>query len=243
MRNIKLTLEYDGTDFHGWQIQPGCRTIQGSLEQAICSVTQSPVRVIGAGRTDAGVHALGQVCNFFTNSTLSPETLLRAINALLPDDILVREAESVHEEFHARFKAIRRIYRYVITQKRRAVERNYMWYYPQPLNINAMQRAAEYMLGEHDCRAFGCTGSEERTTLCTILSARWESRGERLHFIIESNRFLRKMVRTIVGTLIAVGMGNESPESIQNIINAKDRRHAGFTAPACGLFLESVHYS
>ena len=242
MRNIKLTLEYDGTDFCGWQIQPDCRTVQGVLESAVAQITRTPAKVIGAGRTDAGVHALGQVCNFITNSALSEEELFGSLNGVLPVDAVVRRIEQVDGDFHSRYKALRRIYRYVITSTRRAVERRYMYYCPHTLDVGEMQKAAEYLLGEHDCSSFESTGSDQDNPLCDIFRVQWESRGDRLHFVIEANRFLRKMVRSIVGTLLQIGLGKYSSERFKEILESKDRSLAGDTIPPHGLFLESVGY-
>lgn len=242
MRNLKLTLEYDGTDFEGWQIQPDARTVQEVLEEAISIITRNKTRVIGAGRTDAGVHAIGQVCNFLTESPLSIEKILKSLNGVLPGDVFVKSIEPVDNNFNARFQAKKRVYRYIITQQRRAIDRRYMWYCPHPLNIPKMKEASEFLCGEHDCKSFGCSGSNEKNTLCSIEYARWEEQGNQLHFIIASNRFLRKMVRSIIGTLIEVGKEKRSIEDFNKILEAKDRRCAGNTVPPCGLFLEAVHY-
>lgn len=242
MQNLKLTVEYDGTDFKGWQIQPDKRTVQEVLEEAITKITGHTTRVIGAGRTDAGVHASGQVCNFLTESSLSFDKMLRSLNGILPKDVVVRNIELVDDNFNARFQAKKRVYRYIVTQRRRAINQRYMWYYPHPLNIMKMKEASECLSGEHDCKSFGCSGSDEKSTLCLIEYARWEEQGDQLHFIIASNRFLRKMVRSLVGTLIEVGKEKCSVEGFRKIIEAKDRRCGGNTVPPCGLFLEVVYY-
>ncbi len=242
MRNIKMILEYDGTEFCGWQIQPEERTVQGCIEDALLRITRKKVAVTGSGRTDAGVHALGQVCNCFTDTQLSNDELHRALNGVLPGDIAVKMVEDAADDFHARFRAVRRVYRYVIVGRKGALNRRFVWFYPYPLEVEALQSAARLLEGKHDCSAFQSTGSDEENPVCDIFGARWERRGETLNFVIEANRYLRKMVRTIVGTMVDIGRGKMPPADFEEILYSRDRAKAGATAPARGLFLEAVYY-
>lgn len=242
MRTIRLTLEYDGTDFQGWQIQKDARTVQGELEKALHTLLKEEVRVVGAGRTDAGVHALGQVAHFRTQHTIPTEGLRKGLNALLPDDVVVLSAEEAPADFHARFSATGREYRYVIARRRRAVGRQYAYYWEGPLDLSAMQRAAEFILGERDFRAFCQAGAEVNHHRCEVRRAQWIDHGEELWFEIEANRFLHNMVRILVGTMLEIGRGFWPPEKMVELLQTGDRTQAGRTVPPHGLFLVAVRY-
>lgn len=245
MQNFKLTLEYDGTAYRGWQRQAEGPTIQAEIERALGRLTGAPVTVIGAGRTDAGVHALGQTAHFHSPTRLSPETLRRGLNALLPEDIAVRECLPVPATFHARYDARGKRYRYRILHRdvRSALERNRSWFLDRPLDLEAMRRAAAHLVGRRDFKSFESSGSPRAHTVRTVTAAEWHI-GEDgiLGFEIEADGFLRGMVRNVVGTLAAVGQGRLSPGDIPRILEARDRRCAAACAPARGLFLVRVIY-
>jgi tRNA pseudouridine38-40 synthase len=245
VRNIKLTIEYDGTDFHGWQIQPGLETIQGVIKERIAQITQGEVNLIGAGRTDAGVHALGQVANFQTESTIDLGALQRGLNSLLAPDIVIKEIEEVEEGFHARFSARSKRYEYHILNRSypSALLRAYAWFIPHKLDLTSMESCGRLLIGSHDFSSFRASGDESRHSIREIIRLEIERRqGDLIVIVIEANAFLREMVRSIVGTLIDVGRGKTSLEEFQEIFEAKDRRKAGMTAPAQGLFLKEVKY-
>jgi len=255
MRKIKLTLQYDGTDYSGWQIQKNGATIQGLLEDAIFSVTDERSKVIGSGRTDAGVHALEQVAVFETASILSPDVFLQALNANLPRDIGITACEECPEDFHPRYRAKGKKYSYIISNKMPAPVflNKYSWELGFQLNIKAMREASKYLIGRHDFSSFqasGCSAKHPVRELSNITISDLPS----LEFItfridtpiikisIAGSAFLRHMVRNIVGTLVDIGKGKYPPEKIEEILGSMDRRNAGPTAPACGLFLEKISY-
>jgi tRNA pseudouridine38-40 synthase len=249
MRTLKLTLAYDGSDFAGWQTQQGCRTVQATLEETIEKITGARPATLASGRTDAGVHALGQVVSFRTESRLPAEVLRRALNAELPRSMAVLDAADVHDGFHATHDALRKCYRYVIHNGpvRDVFARRYVWHFAQgKLDVEAMQRASSALLGEHDFSSFETTGAPRKTSIRTVHDLRIErGRGEREHFVtleIEANGFLYNMVRTIVGTLVDVGRGARPESWPGEVLQALDRRRAGRTAPPQGLFLVSVEY-
>src|SRR5512139_2198420 len=247
MANFKLTLEYDGTTYSGWQRQAAHRSIQAEVERAVAAMTQNPATVLGAGRTDAGVHALGQVANFHAETRLTPQVFLKGLNSLLPPDIAVRACDRVPQGFHARFDARSKVYRYHILNRedRGAVGRQYAWFIHRPLDAEAMRAAARTLVGRHDFKAFESTGSPRAHTVRTITRAEWEvdAAERRLRFTVEADGFLRCMVRNIVGTLVAVGLGRTDPAEVEKILLSRDRRRAGATAPPQGLFLVSVEYN
>ncbi|MFQ5676508.1 MAG: tRNA pseudouridine(38-40) synthase TruA [bacterium] len=242
MRNIKLVLEYDGTDFCGWQVQPDKRTVQGVLQDATRDLFQESVKIIGAGRTDAGVHALAQVANFETSSVLTLNAINQGLNTYLPSDVRVVKAEEVADKFHSRFDAVRRTYRYVISKRPRAIERQYGWFCKYKLKVTRLKEASEFLLGSHVFEAFSKISEDENHYLCDVESASWRETEENLIFAITANRFLHKMVRIIVGTLVDVGRGKLSPADVREILDSGDRKRAGFAAPPQGLFLVSVDY-
>ena len=242
MRTIKLVLEYDGTDFSGWQFQTNGRSVQGVLEQALNTLLQEPTRVIGAGRTDAGVHARGQVCHFTTGNAMEARAMFGGMNALLPNDVVVRAVEDVEADFHARFRARERTYRYHITQVPAAIERHTRWYVGHPLDVEAMQRCAESLCGEHDFQSFCKSDTSVKNFRCTVTGAAWRKSGNDVVFEISANRFLYGMVRALVGTMVDVGRGHKSENDFSEILSSKDRARASSAAPPGGLVLESVTY-
>jgi tRNA pseudouridine38-40 synthase len=245
---FKLTLAYDGTAYGGWQVQPNARTIQAELETAFATIVGAPVRTVASGRTDAGVHALGQVVSVDCDTRLDLETLCRALNANLPRDIAVLAVEFAAPGFHAIRDAVRKRYRYVIQDgpPRDVFLRAYSWQLPQPLDVPAMQRAAEPLVGTHDFASFETSGSERVTSVRTILDLPVQRRAgamrDQILIEVEADGFLYNMVRNIVGTLVEVGRGKQPPDWVAEVLAAKDRTRAGMTAPPHGLFLVHVHY-
>ncbi len=244
MRPFKLILEYEGTAYHGWQVQPGLLTIQGLLQEALARIVGAPVPVTGAGRTDAGVHALGQVASFRADTRLDLPTLRRALNASLPRDIVVRQAAEVPPEFDARRSAQSKIYRYSILCRDHpsAFLGRHSLYVPHSLEFAAMARAAELVVGTHDFSAFRAGTCTAATPVRTVLRAAWRQDGDLWHFEITANAFLQHMVRILVGTLLEVGRGKRPPSHVAEVLVTKDRRRAGKTAPPHGLCLVEVHY-
>jgi len=249
MRNIKLLLEYDGTNFVGWQTQENGRSVQEEITKVLSQVLQEPINLIGAGRTDSGVHARGQVANFRSNSTLVTKSILSALNGMLPDDISVRSAVEVHENFHARYDARGRVYRYYISQRPLAIGRQYHWHVKQALDLDVMNALGSEILGEHDFESFCKSVAELDNCRCTVSESKWEkiqpaSSGGNGTLVYEicANRFLHGMVRSLVGTMVDIGRGSTPASAFQDIMSAKDRRKAGMTAPPHGLFLEEVRY-
>ncbi len=242
MRNIKLVLEYDGTSYVGWQRQANGKSIQGEIEDVLFKVLQEKVDLIGAGRTDAGVHARGQVANFRTDTKLDLEAIRGALNGLLPDDIILRELQEAPLDFHARFNAKERFYSYFITLKPSAFQMNYSWHIKYRLNVTLMKRAADLILGTHDFESFCKADSEVDHYRCTVSVSCWSQEDSTLTYKIRANRFLHNMVRALVGTMVDVGRGYLPFDDFPKIVERKDRKEAGVTAPAKGLFLESVIY-
>ncbi len=242
MRTLRLVLEYDGTDFVGWQSQKSGRTVQDALEQALHTLLKEPVRLIGSGRTDAGTHALGQIAHFQTDAALPTHQLLRSLNGLLPPDIAVRTADEVAADFHARYSATRKRYRYRIHQGKAAVNRTQVWTYYPALSLTPMAAAARSLCGEHSYGAFCKQDPIPEHLTCHVFDAVWTQRGTELVFEIEANRFLRHMVRILVGTMVEIGRGTRPPEAIVELLASGDRSAAGATAPARGLCLLWVAY-
>lgn len=244
MRNIKLLLSYDGTEFHGWQTQPGLRTVQETLEQAIAAITGEKIVANASGRTDTGVHALGQVVNFRSETRHSPQVLLRAINAHLPADVIVREAADMDETFDACRDAKRKLYRYVLHDGPvpDVFLRRYACHVPYRLDVEAMQQAAEPLRGQHDFHSFETEWPNRQSSVRTITHLSVTRAGELIWIDVEADGFLYNMVRAIAGTLINVGRGHWPASQVAAILKAADRRQAGPTAPAHGLFLVRVTY-
>lgn len=244
MRNIKLTLEYDGTNYLGWQKQKVGITIQGTLEEAIKVLTKEEVEVTGSSRTDAGVHAKGFVANFKTNSKIPSEKFREAINHKLPEDIVILKSEEVEEEFHARYNAMGKTYSYSILNRDvpSAIDRNYLYHVKRRLDVESMKEACQYFIGTHDFSAFKTSGSSVKTTVRTIKELYIEDNDDIIKIYVTGDGFLYNMVRIIVGTLIMVGSNKIKPLEIKNIIASKEREKAGICVPANGLVLEKVYY-
>ncbi len=248
MPNIRLTIEYDGTAYSGWQRQASVPTVQGAIESAIARIGQEAVAVNGAGRTDAGVHALAQVANFHTHRALDPSAWQRALNAVLPDDIAVVAAERADESFHARFSARGKQYRYTVMNRPfpSPLWQRFSWHIARPLHAPRMRRAAAGLIGVHDFRAFRAADPSHRPTdhtTCRLTQCTIRQSGDLITFELTSDRFLKYMVRTIVGTLIEVGLGARGPDEVALILEGQDRRQAGRTAPPHGLTLVAVEYA
>jgi tRNA pseudouridine38-40 synthase len=247
-RTLKLTLAYDGTDFAGWQIQPAARTVQGTVQSILARITGEPVKLVGSGRTDAGVHALGQVASFETSSAHACGVFYRALNADLPDDITVVSVDEAPAGFHARGSARRKRYRYVIHDSgvHDVFARRYCWQLPYALDERAMQRAAESILGTHDFSSFETAGSERESSVRTVfavdVSRSLADRPFEVHLEIEADGFLYNMVRAIAGTLVQVGRGARPEQWVGEALAARSRSAAGPTAPPQGLFLLWVRY-
>jgi tRNA pseudouridine38-40 synthase len=245
MRNVKLVIEYDGTHYLGWQVQATGPTIQGVIEEKLKRITGEGIHLIGSGRTDAGVHAFKQVAHFRTQSRLDVGAIQRALNSLLPPDIVIQKVEEAAEDFHSRKEAKSKIYEYRILNREvpSAFHYRYAWHIPQRLDLKGMKKAALSLIGEHDFASFRSVGTPTRSSIRKVIRAEWRrSRDGLLLFEIEANGFLKQMVRALVGTLVEVGRGKIREEDFQSIIAAKDRKVAGPTAPARGLFLKEVKY-
>ncbi len=245
MRNIKLLIEYDGTNYLGWQVQPKGPTIQGILEEKLGLLTGETIQLFGSGRTDSGVHALGQVAHFKTRSQMDIRSMQRALNSLLPRDIVIKEIEEAEDGFHARKHSKGKVYEYRILNRnlRSAFHRGYIWHITQKLDLMEMKKATQRLIGEHDFSAFRTVGSPTRTAVRKVIRAEWKrGRDSLIRFEIEANGFLKQMVRGIVGTLVEVGRGKINAAEFQKILDSKDRKKAGPTAPARGLFLKEVKY-
>ena len=243
-RRLKLLLEYSGTRYHGWQLQPNTLTIQGTLEACLVRITNGPVRLHAAGRTDAGVHALGQVAHFDTASTIALAALVRGANSLLPEDIVVRQATEVPANFHARYAARRKTYAYVVHNHSipSALRAPYARHVPQALDLPAMRAAASVLLGKHDFSAFRAASCTARSPWRQLFRLRITRHAERLVFVLCADSFLQHMARNIVGTLVAMGRGQIAADAMPTILHCGQRQHAGPTAPAHGLFLVRVVY-
>ena len=246
VRNVKLVLQYDGTDFHGWQIQPGLATIQGTLTRAIFRITGESAQVHGSGRTDAGVHALAQVCNFCIGSTIPLVNLQKALNSLLPPSIRILQAEEASRAFHARRDAVQKHYCYrILTSKWCSpFDYRFVFHHPKPLDFLAMSEAAIRVVGEHDFSSFCDSSAEVESRVRCVASSFFvfDSKRDLIEYNVCANGFLHHMVRNFVGTFLEVGRGRVAVSTIEAILNAKDRSIAGPTAPAKGLFLVSVSY-
>lgn len=245
MRNIKLTIEYDGKDFNGWQKQPNKFNIQGTIEKAIEEITGETIELNASGRTDAGVHSLGQVANFKTNSLIPIEKIPIAINTKLKKSIRIIKAEEVEERFHSRLACKRKTYRYIINNNMyaSAIYRNLETHIPQKLDVNKMKQAIKFFEGEHDFKAFKASGTSSKSSVRTIYKAEiYQQKDNRLWIELTGNGFLYNMVRIIVGTLVEVGLGKIEPNEIPKIIEEGKREKAGKTLPPNGLYLVKVEY-
>ena len=244
MRHIRLVVEYDGTGLHGWQRQANGATVQQHLEEALARLLCHEVTVAGASRTDAGVHARGQVASFRTEKPIPVHGIRRGLNSLLPAQIAVREADEVGDEFHPRFSALGKHYRYTILARgdRSPRWRDRAWHHPEPLSIEAIREGAAHLIGEHDFAAFRAAGCTAKTTLRRVDSIDVVRDGDLVRIDVRGNAFLRNMVRIIVGTLSEVGTGRRPPAQVTEILALRDRTRGGITAPAHGLELVAVSY-
>lgn len=245
MRNIKLTIEYDGKDFNGWQIQPRKVSVQGEIQRALKEITGEEIEIIASGRTDAGVHAYGQVANFKTNSQIPIEKIPYAINAKLPKSIVIKSAEEVSERFHSRYNAKAKTYRYIINNNKfpSAIDRYREFYIPNFLDRDAMRRALKKFEGEHDFKGFKSSGgSPKKTTVRTITKATMREDEGKITIELTGDGFLYNMVRIICGTIVDVGLGKINENEIEDIILSGDRTRAGKTLPPHGLYLVKVYY-
>ena len=245
MRKIKLKIEYDGTNYHGWQIQKNAISVQEIIEKAISRLLGKEIGIVGCSRTDVGVHAYGQIAHFSTDSTIPGDKFSYAINNLLPSDIVIKQSEEVSEDFHSRYSAKGKKYRYLIYNGAHAsaIMRNRTYHVRPELDIEKMQKAAKYFVGEHDFAAFQATGGQVRSTVRKIFSMELQKKEDNIISIeVSGNGFLYNMVRIIAGTLVYVGMGKIDADEISMIIDSLDRTRAGKTAPAEGLYLMEIYY-
>ncbi len=244
MPTFKIVLEYDGTEYSGWQRQANARTVQAAVEDALAAVAQTRITVVGAGRTDAGVHALGQVASFRTDRDLTPREWLRALNVHLPSDIAALSVEPVTDQFHARYSARGKLYRYHLLNRpeRSPLLRNRAWMIFKPLDEPAMREAAGYLVGRHDFSAFETMPTANENPLCEIRRFDLDREGDLLVFSIYADRFLKQMVRSMVGTIVEVGQGKRAPAGIKDVLDSRSRPTAGKTAPPQGLYLVRVDY-
>lgn len=244
MRNIKLIIEYDGKGFNGWQKQPDRLNIQGEIEKAIEEITGEKVDLTASGRTDAGVHSLGQTANFKTDSKIPTEKFAKAINSRLKKSIVIKSAEEVDEKFHSRYSVKSKTYRYIINNSENgtAIYRGLEYHVPMKLDYEKMNEAMKYFIGEHDFKAFKASGTSSKSSVRKILDGSVRKEGERVIIEVTGTGFLYNMVRIISGTLLDVGLGKIKPEDIPSIIESKDRTKAGKTLPAYGLYLLQVNY-
>ncbi len=243
MARFRLLIEYDGSAYAGWQIQQNAPTVQGEIENALAIILKENIKITGAGRTGAGVHARGQVAHFDTEKLLENRRLQRSLNGILKQDIRIKQVTESDSGFHARYSARSRIYHYTIARRPVALLRGFAWFFPAELDLAPMSAAAAALLGSHDFKSFCRTLSSVPNHDCTILRAQWQEQGEDfLVFIIEANRFLHGMVRAIVGTLIDIGRGCLTVDDIYTILEKKERSAAGEAAPPRGLVLHKVIY-
>lgn len=244
MRNIKLTIEYDGKDFNGWQKQPNKLNIQGEIEKAIYEITGEEVELNASGRTDAGVHAIGQVANFKIKSRIEIGKIAYAINSKLKKSIRIKKAEEESLDFHSRYKCKEKTYRYIINNSEQgtAIYRGLEYHVSQRLEIDKMKEAIKYFIGEHDFKGFKASGTSSKSSVRKIYKAEVKKEGERVIIELTGNGFLYNMVRIISGTILDVGLGKIKPEEIPEIIESQKRERAGKTLPAQGLYLVEVKY-
>lgn len=244
MRNLKLEIEYDGTNYCGWQTQKGHQSIQETIEKVISKILQEKIRLIASGRTDAGVHAQAQIANFKTNSAIALNKLQRALNGLLPQDLAIAGIEEEAIDFHSRFAAKSKLYRYSILNRAypSALLRNRVYFYPYPLDIRAMRRDARALLGRHNFSSFQASGKLERCPIKTVKLIKITKDKDTIYIDIEADGFLYNMVRNIIGTILEIGRGKLPEGSLEKILKACDRRLAGPTAPSQGLCLMKINY-
>jgi tRNA pseudouridine38-40 synthase len=237
-----LQLAYKGTNYHGWQIQPNGNTIQSEIESALSTLLRKPISITGSGRTDSGVHAFHQIAHFDTDSELVPQQMVFKLNSILPNDIVVKNCIPVIDEAHARFDAVERGYVYHIDLARNPFSANEHLYVPYELDIDLMNQAAKRLIGRQDFESFSKVKTEVNHFYCDIRQAYWQVEGTRLMFVVRADRFLRGMIRAIVGTMLEVGRGKLSENDFVDVLKAKDRRRAGKAVSPDGLYLNQVDY-
>ena len=245
MKNVKIIVEYDGTDYHGWQCQADLPTVQKTIEDAIRKITREDVKITGSGRTDAGVHAIGQVANFFIETQMDTDTLRKALNSTLPRDISIIKAQEVPDGFHAQFSSRSKVYEYRIFNRPHppALQRNRVWHIQEKLDTKKMREAAAYLEGTHDFSVFATADITVKTTVRTIKRVHVRKTREGIISVeIEADGFLKRMVRMITGTLVQTGRGRLSPEGFGQILAEGQKTKDVFTAPPSGLFLKKVIY-
>ncbi|MDI6739737.1 MAG: tRNA pseudouridine(38-40) synthase TruA [Candidatus Edwardsbacteria bacterium] len=242
MRNIKLTIEYDGTSFSGWQVQPGKRTVQGVLEQKLSEMLEGPVTLHGSGRTDAGVHAKGQAANFKTDKTIPVQAFTKGLNAILPRDIAIHDAEEMPEAFQARFDATARMYRYRIVTERSPLAERYAWRMTYQVDTAILHDVAGKLIGKQDLEAFTCSQAEIDNFVVDVRHSEWKIGDGQYTYVIKADRFLHNLVRILVGTMVDMARGKIDPAAFDAIMRSKDRTKAGKTAPPQGLCLMEVFY-
>jgi tRNA pseudouridine38-40 synthase len=243
-RNIRIVLSYDGSEFSGWQVQPGLRTVQETVENALGTILKEKIRIHAAGRTDAGVHAFGQVSAFRTDCAIAADAILRAVNSLLPADVAVTAVEDAGPDFHPRYSAISKAYAYAIyiSPVKNPLFSRYALHVKRSLDFEAMKEAAHFFLGEHDFASFMGVGTPVKSTVRIVMESAIYLRNDMIYYAIKGNGFLKHMVRNIVGTLLEVGKGKSHPLDINRIIDSRNRSEAGPTAPPHGLYLLGVEY-
>lgn len=239
----KITLCYNGSAFCGWQVQSNAPSVQETLQNALSTLLGDAVEVVGAGRTDTGVHASRYVAHFDSNAVFEPERICYKLNAILPKEVTVFDIVRVPDDFHARFSATSRQYKYYIHSRKDPFRDGFSWYCRYRIDVDRMNEACRLLLGTHDCSCFEKTGSDNATSICSISYARWEKTDDdSLVFTIEANRFLRNMVRAIVGTLVDIGRGVNPPEHIAELLEKGTRSDAGQSVPGHALFLSDIRY-
>ena len=242
MRNYKLIVQYDGTNYAGWQIQLNAVSVQGVLQDSISQITKEKINLIGAGRTDSGVHALGQTANFRVENGLDLYRFKHSLNSTLPRDISIKKIEEVAEDFHARYDAVKRSYVFLISKGKSPFYDKYSWWYHGPIDCDYLNSISEYLIGEKNFTAFSRKASDTENKICFIHKIRWKEWKDLVIFYVEADRYLHGMVRTMVGTLLHTIKLNLNIDYLQDVINSKDRESAGEAVPAKGLFLYKVKY-
>lgn len=242
MERYFVYLMFDGTPFHGWQVQPNAVSVQAVIEEALAVLLQKETPIVGAGRTDTAVHAEEMVFHFESQEELDEAQFLHRMNSLLPKSIALYKIKKVKADFHARFDAESRTYRYIISKRKNPFLLNQAYQFFKPLDVVQMNKAAAALIGTYDFSCFSKTHTQTYTNICEITAASWKEEGDRLIFYISANRFLRNMVRAIVGTLIEVGLGKRKAEDMKALIDSKERSNAGSSVPAAGLYLHKIEY-
>lgn len=237
-----IELAYNGTNYHGWQYQPNASSVQETLNKALTLLLKTTIDVVGAGRTDTGVHAMQMFAHFDTPTQIDVPVYIHKLNSFLPKDIAIIDIQQVHDTAHARFDATKRTYEYHINTQKEVFEIDGSWYYPAKLNCNVMNDATKILLKHTDFECFSKVNTDVNTFNCKIQDAHWQQNGTKIMFTIAADRFLRNMVRAIVGTMINIGTGKVSLQEFEAIIESKDRKQAGFSVPAQGLYLTKIEY-